>query len=608
MDDSFPPLPPTPPKEPPRNPPLNLSYLDYSDFKPIPKSPAERGRRSVKKDGPPEISTAEIHERDTSDDPVQITAKDQVELQALLAELISRRKSAIALYEPTPEQLGFLQSKSRIRLARGGNRGGKSTTAAIDVGMAITGQHPYLPYPKQGRAIFVGCDLLHASKVMFRKLFKAGQIKIIRDPVTKKWRAFHPDADMAIAHLARDAPPLVPRRFYKYKDISWENKKEEIPRTIHIKLGEIDWECTFFSGEGEPPQGWDVDLVWFDEEIPHAKWLNEMIPRLVDRKGRLIWSATPLAGTVQLYELSSQAEEEKDDECPVVSEHTMNITTNTFISDEDREFFRKKLMADEDEYRVRFLGDFAIHGMRVYSEFSPKVHGHPTFLIPDDWCRYVAIDPGRQVAAALFIAVAPPDSEFSGRGVVYDEIYLKRANALLFAQELKRHVGDDFIRSWIIDNHEGRKVEAGAGLSIEVQYARSMKGVGLDVNGFAGFAYSSDDIDAGILAVRQNLQLVGGSSQFLFFNDKLRMFLWEMERYVYQKINKTGIVTDKPLKRNDHLLDCLRYLAMYQLRWIKPPKKKKKTSYAWEAIKLKKKKAAMQKRHEEGYGGSVILG
>jgi hypothetical protein len=246
--------------------------------------------------------------------------------------------------------------------------------------------------------------------------------------------------------------------------------------------------------------------------------------------------------------------------------------------------------------------------MRVYSEFSPKVHGHPTFLIPDDWCRYVAIDPGRQVAAALFIAIAPPDSEFSGRGVVYDEIYLKRANALLFAQELKRHVGDDFIRSWIIDNHEGRKVEAGSGMSIEEQYARSMKGVGLDVNGFAGFAYSSDDIDAGILAVRQNLQLVGGSSQFLFFNDKLRMFLWEAERYVYQKINKTGIVTDKPLKRNDHLLDCLRYLAMYQLRWIKPPKKKKKTSYAWEAIKLKKKKAAMQKRHEEGYGGSVILG
>ena len=540
--------------------------------------------------------------------PQLITAKDQIELQALLAELASRRKAAIPLFEPTAQQLGFLQSKARIRLARGGNRGGKTLISAMDVGMAITGQHPYLTWPKKGRAIFVGENLLHVSKVQYRKLFKPGAYQILRDPETKQYRAFHPDPDAHLAHLARDAPPLIPRRFYKYRDISWENKKEEIPRTIHIRLGEIDWECMFFSSEGEPPQGVDVNLVWMDEEIPHAKWLQEMLPRLVDRGGKLIWSATPKAGTVQLYELSADAEEEKEDPSPRVTEHVMSISENPFISDENRENFRRDLQGDEDEYRVRFLGDYAIHGMRVYSEYSAKIHGHETFPIPEDWCRYAAIDPGRQVAAALFIAVAPPESEFQGRGIVYDEIYLKRSNALLFAQEVKRHVGDDHIRTWIIDHHEGRKVEAGAGLSIEVQYQKAFKGVNLAINGFTGFAYSSDDIDAGILAVRQNLQLVGGASQFLFFPEKLRWLTWEIERYVYQKINSTGIVTDKPLKRNDHLLDCLRYLSMYQLRYVRPPKKKKPTSYAYEAVKAKKKRQAMQDRADKGYGGSVILG
>ena len=41
----------------------------------------------------------------------------------------------------------------------------------------------------------------------------------------------------------------------------------------------------------EPPQGADVDLVWMDEEIRHEAWYAEMLARLTDRRGRLLWSA-----------------------------------------------------------------------------------------------------------------------------------------------------------------------------------------------------------------------------------------------------------------------------------------------------------------------------
>ena len=51
--------------------------------------------------------------------------------------------------------------------------------------------------------------------------------------------------------------------------------------------------------------------------------------------------------------------------------------------------------------------------------------------------------------------------------------------------------------------------------------------------------------------------------------EKVPNLLWEMERYSYRKL-PSGVVTDEPIKLNDHACDCLRYLFMARPE-VRPP-------------------------------------
>ena len=140
---------------------------------------------------------------------------------------------------------------------------GISTTfTVVEIARAVTNQDPYNKYPQSGKCILVGRDLTHCSKVFYTKLFKPGAFKIIRDLYTGRWRTYHPNdpADAARINEVKKAPPLIPSRFYDYSEISWEDKKAEIPKSIPLKTG---WTMHFFSGLGAPPNGWNVDMVCF---------------------------------------------------------------------------------------------------------------------------------------------------------------------------------------------------------------------------------------------------------------------------------------------------------------------------------------------------------
>ena len=136
-------------------------------------------------------------------------------------------------------------------------------------------------------------------------------------------------------------PPLIPRRFYNPKDITWNKKNAEIPEKIVLKNG---WEIYFFSSLGQAPQGWDVDIAWFDEEIVHPSWYSEIAARLIDRAeydpvrgvwvgGKFFWSATPQAGTLKLYEIHQRAVDAQEDEHPPVTEHTATMYDNPYLSE-----------------------------------------------------------------------------------------------------------------------------------------------------------------------------------------------------------------------------------------------------------------------------------
>lgn len=568
-------------------------------------------------------------------DPTRLTARENEEFKGVLAEIIRRKSEALRLFKPMPEQERFFACHSGERIPLGGNRGGKTTVSCVEIARAVTGQDPYGKYPlKDAKCILVGKDLTHCSKVFYQKLFKPGAFKVIRDEVTGEWRSYNPNDpdDSARSHEARKAPPLIPARFYDIKKIAWENKKDEIPKTIPFKNG---WTMHFFSSLGSPPQGWNVSLVAFDEEIEHPLWYPEMSARLLDDRltdvntglpigGKFIWSATPQAGTQQLYDLKCRADELLPDTAdsdaqdnpdapvlgiPAITVFEFGMLDNPWVGDDAKQEFIAKFANNEDEINVRVYGKFALLGTRVYSDFAPRgVHGIESFQVPEEWTSYAIIDPGRQVCAVLFVAVPPPSSEWAGRKIVYDELYIKKCDAKKFAREFVRRVGGRPIEYGIIDHRAGRITEIGSGKTHEQQYSDALKAERFKFEkGGTSFQWSSDDVKGGIEAVRVGMHIVNGKTELVFMRDKLKFLLWEMERYSYRKL-PSGVVTDEPIKLNDHACDCLRYAAIADLRYVRPRKRKAEKGYTTLYLEQKAARAKAKNKSKNGWGGSYKVG
>ncbi len=569
---------------------------------------------------------SEIPEPET--DLNSLSANEVVEFKAVLSEMAQRECEALRLYEPMPEQDRFHASEAPERLILGGNQGGKTLCECVEIARAVTGQDPYSKYSlRNGRAIVVGKDLLHCSEVIFRKLFKPGAFKVIYDPELGRLRAFRPGNQWDEDHfdLAKPAPPLIPARFYRNQDISWENKRSEIPKLVIIRT--TGWRLSFFSSLSHPPQGWDADIATFDEEIEHPSWYVEVAARMMARRqpipgtgrkrfinGRFWWGATPQAGTEHLYKLFEDAEQCENEETPRIEKFDVSLMANIHMTAEAKSDFIAKLSGNEDEYNVRVLGHFAIAGSRVYPEMMPRgPHGCPAFPIPDNWTRFIAIDPGRQVCAVLFCAIPPPGqstitlpdrTEFpvKGRKFLYDELYIKKCNAQIFAERLREKVGTASLYSMIIDGHAGRQTEIGSGITIESQYSSALKAAkfSCEKSGHK-FTWGSDNVDARILACRQGLHLdADGISTWCLMHEKLPSFIKEVQNYVYKKHPGTTVCTDVPLKRNDHLMDCWGYLAMARIGYVRPKSKKREAGYTNTALEAKRKRQAAKAKKENG--------
>lgn len=522
------------------------------------------------------------------------------EIRGLLAELGQRKIEGLKLYEPLPVQAQFHASRARIRLVRGSNRGGKTLAAAVEVARAVTGQDPHGKYPlTDGRVYCVGKNLDHVGQVMWRKLGRAGAYKIIRDKKTLKWRAYRPwsPEDARREDEARPAPALIPARLIK--TIAWENKAKGIPKQVILHNG---WELNFYSSEGKPPQGVDLDLWWFDEEIIDQDWYAEVVARVLDRKGSGLWSATPQAGTEKLYDLHEDAEKEAHKKHPRVAEFVSLLADNLHIDEAEKQTFAASLM-DEDERRVRIEGEFAVSRLRVYPEYSPSLHHCDAFPIPLDWTRYAVIDPGRQVCAVLFGAFSPP--EIGDYCYLYDELYIRNCDANQFGYRMAlKAVGQSF-EAFIIDHQGSRVTDTGSGFTVERQYSAALKRHGVRSRKTGNqFWWGISDVLAGVSAFRSwLLTRQDNTSKLRVLRGKCENFDWEMKHYRYKTAGET--VTDKPEDRGRvHLMACGRYLALSGAKFVKLTGKAQPHGVI---RALKEKQQRMQRRNGQD-AGMVNLG
>ena len=317
-----------------------------------------------------------------------ITQHALEQIREVHAELANRRHEALRLYEPMPLQDEFHRCLASERIVIGGNRSGKSLCTFIEDARAVTGQDPYDKYPKEnGNLVIVGRNWPHIGVTVYPMLFKCGAFKIVRDEETHKWRAFRPLVEGHRLKETKPAPPLIPPRFIK--DISWVQKNAGYINTVDLVNG---WRILFFSSEGEPPQGFQADLVHIDEDINNERFVGEMQARLSDRKGRFVWSAMPHSKNNALLGLHDRAEKSANDPDAIIKLFRLRFLDNAHIDAREKEKNIERWSAQgADEVRMRAEGEFTLDSNLMYPSFNLAVHEVKRVdlpAIPDDWTRY----------------------------------------------------------------------------------------------------------------------------------------------------------------------------------------------------------------------------
>jgi len=548
---------------------------------------------------------------------------DQQQALAIAAESARRSMESLRLYRPLPAQYDFHTSLATERIVRGGNRSGKSTCAAVEFARAATGQpifgpdgkavrHPY-PTDRPLTLWVIGYDQEHIGQTIYRLLFRRGVFKIIRDLASGQWRQFRPwdKSDMERENETRPSRALIEPRFIDPKGWAWETKAGRIFTSCRLLNGT---EIYAFSSKAEPKQGDPVDLIWIDEDLAFPRHVAEFQARLSDRKGRLIWSAFPHSKNFALLSMSERAREQADRDKPDVEEVRLRFSDNPHI-DPDEKRKRREGWSDE-EIAARDEGEFQTDTVLVYPSFSPQLHGTPSFeesaddnvdralrerrgQPPDDWTRYIVLDPGHTVCALLCVAV-PPESVGDAL-VCYKEFYYKRIDAYEVAKRTAFAVSGQFFEAFLIDFRAGRQTPMGFGKTIRQQFSEAFAEHGLECRQTgSNFIFGSDNVPAGLVAVRDLLSLRRNG------RPKLRIVLGACPNLVrefqlYRKKSTQNEVADEPASgQRDHLMDCLRYAAVYDPKFVHmQPAERMEPSAAYRQFQEWQAERAAEDQHDD---------
>jgi len=451
-------------------------------------------------------------------------------------EILRRKRHPFYTYKPDdhPErnQLAFHKSDATVRLVYGGNQSGKSRSVAQEAAWWLTESHPYQVTPT--------CPRIYCVSAGYRT---------IQEGIWKHLKVVIPE--WMIARVG----PGVPGPF-------------EIPMFVRMKSGaQID----FISGEGGEDarrklQAAEIDLLIVDEEVDLDIW-EEGQARRMSRGGRAIIGAT----LVRSEDWAVALEERGMSGDPDV--HLVRLSS---YRARDAGHISAKTIAEmeaslpEEEKQVRLHGKSRQLEGKVYPEFG-KDHICEPFLIPREWTRYCAIDPGFHTFAILWAAVAP-----DGKYYVYREVYkhaahyLEMANAWYALSGYKQHPQNRNV--WL---HNGDGTENFEVIWVDpsafYHSASGDPGVGTLLSELGiPVAPARNGLEAGIELTRASMLLgLDGKPRFHVFKT-CPSLIGELRSYKRPKDVRDPNRPErghKPIKRRDHACDCLRYLELGGLEY-----------------------------------------
>ena len=452
----------------------------------------------------------------------------------LRAQIAEQNAEALAIYQPLPKVEEWHKSKAQWRILDGGNRSGKTTAGAVEVAWWFTHSHPYFSTPRPCNILCVENTWTLVGNPMWEKMSLPNGLK-----------------------MGPETPPIIPGRCID--SISFENAGMNIPKRVTSIFGDrIDFRSAD-SGRTKF-EGSEWDLVWIDEEMPDPLIFDEVQRGLVDRGGRGIWTFTPLARSLKALQLHEDAAD--PDGGMDVFESQISILDNPHLNVKARDAFIASI--PEEYYDTRVYGEFLILEGLVYGEWSKKLHeiGRSQFLEYDQGHpRVIIIDPGYADPCAVLWAMLLPGEP--RRVILYREFYRRRQTVKEVVKHIAMASSNDPLVKAIIDPSSLKKGQDGHDCLFD-QYAKAFRDHGV-MNAMTGrplqLTLAVNSIESGYYRVKEMLVPDEEGIPGIRAVEDLVSFKKELGRHRWGDETEKRDIPKKPIDRDNHLLDGLRYLC-----------------------------------------------
>lgn len=431
-------------------------------------------------------------------------------LKDIEAEERRRKTSPLARYNKTKvhkKQMAFHKCLKRNRWVFGGNRSGKTECGAVETVWLARGIHPF----RENKAN-VSCWVVSLSQQVQREV---AQQKVLYY-LDKSWIE-----EIVMLSGSKSSP--------EYGIIDYVVIRNVFGGTSKIAFKSCE------AGR-EKFQGTSLDFVWFDEEPPRDIY-EECRMRVLDRAGEVFGTMTPLKGLTWVYdEIYLNSKNSKEVWCEF-----MEWADNPYLSQREIEDMSDTLSADTLE--ARRYGRFQTLGGAVYTEFSEANVIEP-FDVPEDWQDKLSIDPGLNNPLSCHWYARDGD----GNVYVVAEHYQAKKDVAFHAQkimEISNKLGwhrDKFgCIAALMDSAANQRTLNGQRSVAELFRERKIA-VDTRVN---------KDLYTGINKVKAMLKPLNAPPKLYVFSCCVNM-IREFKGYFWDS-------GDKPVKKDDHAMDELRY-------------------------------------------------
>lgn len=408
------------------------------------------------------------------------------------------------------KQLEFHKCTKRNRWVFGGNRSGKTECGAVEVVYIARGIHPYKKNKKDTFGWVVSLSREVQRDVAQSKILSFLDKRYIES--------------ITMINGTKDSP--------EYGVIDQIRVRNAFGGISTIGFKSCDQGREKF-------QGSSLDYVWFDEEPPFDIYL-ECKMRVLDKKGEIFGTMTPLKGLTFIYEeiyLNSFNSSE-------VWYEFMEWADNPFLDKAEVELLTSSMSSDQIESRR--YGRFTCKSGLVYTEFNENLHVIEPFNLPREWQDTISIDPGlNNPLSAHWYCV-----DYDGNVYVCAEHFEAQKDVIYHANKIKE------ISSRLNWKTKNGKIEALIDSAANQRTLSGIKSVSelFYENGILVNPKVNKDLYSGIARVKEYLRGKNGKPKIYIFKCCVNL-IRELKSYFWGE-------DDVPKKYDDHALDELRYYLM----------------------------------------------